>query len=184
MGTYQPNLCSQCPALLSPGAGVSMQENARYLAALRKLLDRPANRVCADCKDGSAGSRPSWASISCGVFICMRCAGVHRGLGVHVSKASGCIAQGGAGAGGVRSPVGATPAGDERVLRVAGPGRAKCGCHVIVVVVVSRFCHGLLLCTVWACFCSWAARQGSPRLRNLYFVRLGCSSEGYGGGAM
>lgn len=27
-----------------------MQENARYLAALRKLLDRPENRVCADCK--------------------------------------------------------------------------------------------------------------------------------------
>ena len=67
-------------------AGVSMQENARYLAALRKLLDRPDNRACADCKEGGAGSRPSWASINTGVFICMRCAGIHRGLGVHVSK--------------------------------------------------------------------------------------------------
>lgn len=67
-------------------AGVSMQENRRYLSALRKLLERPENRICADCKDNSAGSRPSWASINTGVFICMRCAGVHRGLGVHISK--------------------------------------------------------------------------------------------------
>ncbi|GAB4817208.1 hypothetical protein N2152v2_004254 [Parachlorella kessleri] len=70
--------------------GVSMQENARYLAALRKLLDRPGNRACADCKEGGAGSRPSWASINTGVFICMRCAGIHRGLGVHVSKVRSC----------------------------------------------------------------------------------------------
>lgn len=43
-----------------------MQENSRYLAALRKLLDRPENRVCADCKEAGAGARPSWASINTG----------------------------------------------------------------------------------------------------------------------
>jgi hypothetical protein len=35
---------------------------------------------------GDACSRPSWASINLGIFICMRCAGIHRGLGVHISK--------------------------------------------------------------------------------------------------
>lgn len=65
----------------------SMEENQRYLAALKRLLDLPANRTCADCGEGAdAGARPTWASINCGVFVCMRCAGVHRGLGVHVSK--------------------------------------------------------------------------------------------------
>lgn len=67
-----------------------MEENKRYLAALKRLLDLPANRTCADCAGSGAGSdRPTWASINCGVFICMRCAGVHRGLGVHVSKVGG-----------------------------------------------------------------------------------------------
>lgn len=63
-----------------------MEENARYTAALKRLLDLPANRACADCGGAEAGARPTWASLSCGTFLCMRCAGVHRGLGVHVSK--------------------------------------------------------------------------------------------------
>ncbi|PSC70463.1 putative ADP-ribosylation factor GTPase-activating AGD15 isoform X1 [Micractinium conductrix] len=70
--------------------GVSMEENQRYLAALKRLLELPANRACADCAGSDTGSRPTWASINCGVFICMRCAGVHRGLGVHVSKVRSC----------------------------------------------------------------------------------------------
>ena len=66
-----------------------MEENQRYLTALKRLLELPGNRACADCAGNDAGSRPTWASINCGTFICMRCAGVHRGLGVHVSKVGG-----------------------------------------------------------------------------------------------
>lgn len=67
--------------------GVTLQENEANLAALRVLLERPENRECADCRGGSVASKqPTWASISCGVFICMKCAGVHRGLGVHISQ--------------------------------------------------------------------------------------------------
>ena len=66
--------------------GVTMEENKKHLAALRKLLALPQNRTCADCGGAGAGARPTWASINCGAFICMRCAGIHRGLGVHVSQ--------------------------------------------------------------------------------------------------
>ncbi len=66
--------------------GVSMEENRRRLAALKGILDRAENRVCADCQASGGSVRPSWASINTGVFICMSCAGIHRGLGVHISK--------------------------------------------------------------------------------------------------
>ena len=63
-----------------------MEENKQQLAALKRLLDLPHNKQCADCMGGGGAARASWASINTGVFICMRCAGIHRGLGVHVSK--------------------------------------------------------------------------------------------------
>ena len=63
-----------------------MEQNKQQLAALKKLLDLPHNKQCADCVGGGGAARASRASINTGVFICMRCAGIHRGLGVHVSK--------------------------------------------------------------------------------------------------
>ena len=41
-----------------------------------------ANPVCADCGAPS----PDWACINLGVLVCIECSGVHRSLGVHVSK--------------------------------------------------------------------------------------------------
>ncbi|PSN29501.1 hypothetical protein C0J52_26923 [Blattella germanica] len=29
---------------------------------------------------------PEWASYNIGIFVCTRCAGVHRGMGAHISK--------------------------------------------------------------------------------------------------
>ncbi|XP_041987457.1 arf-GAP with dual PH domain-containing protein 1-like isoform X2 [Aricia agestis] len=49
---------------------------------LQELLKKPGNNVCADC----GAEDPDWASYNLGIFICMRCASVHRGMGAHISK--------------------------------------------------------------------------------------------------
>ena len=49
---------------------------------LKMLRENAPNRICADC----VASSPDWASINLGIMICIDCAGVHRSLGVHISK--------------------------------------------------------------------------------------------------
>lgn len=43
------------------------------------------NAVCADCR-APIQFRNAWASINLGAYICIQCSGVHRELGVHISK--------------------------------------------------------------------------------------------------
>ncbi|KAK4744746.1 hypothetical protein SAY87_011058 [Trapa incisa] len=49
---------------------------------LDKFINQSENRTCADC--GSPD--PKWASLNLGAFICIKCSGAHRSLGVHISK--------------------------------------------------------------------------------------------------
>ncbi len=46
------------------------------------LPKRPENKLCADCET----PEPDWASLNIGILLCIKCAGVHRNLGVHQSK--------------------------------------------------------------------------------------------------
>lgn len=53
---------------------------------LDEVRSLPGNEVCADCRSPDT----SWASTNIGVFLCIRCSGVHRSLGVHISTILSC----------------------------------------------------------------------------------------------
>lgn len=56
--------------------------NAKHEKPIDVLRNVRGNDVCADC----GASDPDWASLNLGVLVCIECSGVHRNLGVHISK--------------------------------------------------------------------------------------------------
>jgi hypothetical protein len=62
---------------------LSFEKQQRAVTQLEALLADPGNSMCADC---STTTHLTWASINLGIFLCIDCAGVHRGLGTHISK--------------------------------------------------------------------------------------------------
>jgi Arf-GAP/coiled-coil/ANK repeat/PH domain-containing protein len=56
--------------------------DASTATTLSILSELPGNSACADC----GMPRPDWASLNLGVLLCIQCSGIHRQLGVHVSK--------------------------------------------------------------------------------------------------
>jgi len=57
-------------------------ESTRIKQQLLELARETHNAQCADCGE----SDPQWASANLGIFICIMCAGIHRNLGVHISR--------------------------------------------------------------------------------------------------
>eukprot|EP00127_Corallochytrium_limacisporum_P006512 Clim_evm43s229 gene=Clim_evmTU43s229 len=51
-------------------------------AALQRVSEVDGNKKCIDC----GAEDPEWVSINMGCLVCLECSGVHRSLGVHVSK--------------------------------------------------------------------------------------------------
>ncbi|KAJ2958799.1 hypothetical protein NQZ79_g5663 [Umbelopsis isabellina] len=54
----------------------------RHERMLLELIKQPGNNLCVDCR----AKNPRWASHNLGVFLCIRCGGLHRKMGTHISK--------------------------------------------------------------------------------------------------
>ncbi|KAJ5548172.1 hypothetical protein N7513_005406 [Penicillium frequentans] len=61
----------------TPGQAAQNQQT------IKSLLKLESNKICADCK---RNKHPRWASWNLGVFVCIRCSGIHRGMGTHISR--------------------------------------------------------------------------------------------------
>uniref|UniRef100_A0A7S2SGD5 Arf-GAP domain-containing protein n=1 Tax=Eucampia antarctica TaxID=49252 RepID=A0A7S2SGD5_9STRA len=63
------------------GKGGVCVATAEKNAQFRKLKILRENSTCFDCPN----TRPSWASVTHGVFICLDCSSSHRSMGVHLT---------------------------------------------------------------------------------------------------
>lgn len=81
---------------MSKEKGLRLHERHQLILA-DMLRSEEENKYCADCHaKGQFSIRvvtcllwdlgPRWASWNLGIFICIRCAGIHRNLGVHISR--------------------------------------------------------------------------------------------------
>ena len=50
--------------------------------SLRRIKKKPENKVCADCNE----KNPSWASLSFGSLVCLRCSGIHRNMSTKITR--------------------------------------------------------------------------------------------------
>ncbi|KAF9165892.1 Arf-GAP with coiled-coil, ANK repeat and PH domain-containing protein 2 [Actinomortierella ambigua] len=71
------------PSFSQHGGSPNLNGNTDYDKQLLLQVRRIAgNEKCADCRSLS----PMWASVNLGTVLCIECSGIHRSLGVHVSK--------------------------------------------------------------------------------------------------
>ena len=71
------------PSDVSGTGGVSSESATQRERQLAMITSADGNGVCADCMTTEG---VEWCSLNLGVVLCLECAGVHRGLGVHISQ--------------------------------------------------------------------------------------------------
>lgn len=84
--TTQPSYFGSASSSSTPsaarGSSTASGISANQTRIFDDLLRRPENRECFDC----GAKQPRWASTNLGIFFCLKCAGIHRSMGTHISK--------------------------------------------------------------------------------------------------
>ncbi|CAI4227051.1 unnamed protein product [Auanema sp. JU1783] len=75
----KPSSSNSETTIIPKGSKVLPNENSTTFEQIRRV---PGNESCADC----GSEQPKWVSINLGVVLCIECSGVHRSLGVQVTK--------------------------------------------------------------------------------------------------
>ncbi|GAM29196.1 hypothetical protein SAMD00019534_123720 [Acytostelium subglobosum LB1] len=77
---------SATPSTSTSSTSTTSDQSTSLLGESQGLMDsllaNPGNKYCADC----TAANPLWASINLGIFLCIQCSGIHRSLGVQLSK--------------------------------------------------------------------------------------------------
>lgn len=68
-------------SVTAAGRGGICIESSSKQEQFKKLRIIRENTVCFDCSN----TRPTWASVNHGVFLCLDCSATHRSMGVHLS---------------------------------------------------------------------------------------------------
>jgi len=90
----QEHSCESLPSTETNSSTYSLQslnttnENvSKKSQVYQQITSLPGNEKCCDCHSPET----KWASINLGITLCIECCGIHRSLGVHVSKVKSLI---------------------------------------------------------------------------------------------
>uniref|UniRef100_A0A8C1WBS5 Arf-GAP with coiled-coil, ANK repeat and PH domain-containing protein n=1 Tax=Cyprinus carpio TaxID=7962 RepID=A0A8C1WBS5_CYPCA len=79
---YRDQVTEQNTQVKENSAPAAIPDPPPHPPALGVALRGNGNQRCCDCGE----AEPRWASVNLGITMCIECSGIHRSLGVHLSK--------------------------------------------------------------------------------------------------